>query len=282
MIGWIGLHLLVSHAAPGRDETNITFYSVGHGLAVLMEFPDETRMLYDCGSHDGGSIAAAAILGDLRERGIAHLDRVYLSHADLDHYSALPDLMGELEISEIISTGALIGSEESNLLSLRRRLRADGCELRPVVAGGFESLSGDVSIEVLHPPRGIEFSSDNAASLVLFVRSRGVGILLTGDLEAEGLLSLFEREAPETDVLLAPHHGSLAANPPEVSRWCRPRYVVISAGHRARLTQLERTYTDSRRVLSTQRDGAVRFTVSRDGTISVKNFRKSEAGQQVP
>jgi competence protein ComEC len=278
MIAWICLHLLVSHTSPLPDKTTITFYSVGHGLAVLMEFPDETRMLYDCGSHDGGAIAADAVLGDLRERGIAHLHRVYLSHADLDHYSALPDLIGEIETSRIISTDAVIGSKETNLINLRRNLRAAGCELRPVEMGTRERISEEVSIEVLHPPRGIEFSSDNAASLVLHVRCQGVGILLTGDLEAEGLWSLFGRDALDTDILLAPHHGSLAANPGELSTWCRPRYVVISSGHRVKLRQLERIYSRSRRVLCTERDGAVRFSISAEGNVSIETFRETETG----
>lgn len=276
MLAWICLHLLLSFQHPVHDETTVTVYSVGHGLAVLMEFSDDSRMLYDCGSHDGGLIAARALLGDLRERGVTHLDRVYLSHADLDHYSALPDLLDELEISEVVSTDSLIDSTELNLVNLRNHLQLTGCELRSLHTGNLETLSQNVSMEVLHPPPDAEFSSDNAASLVLHLSVNGVEILLTGDLEAEGLSSLLNRDPQNIDVLLSPHHGSLAANPAELSTWSRPRYVVVSCGHRVNRERLEQIYSETDRLYSTDRDGAVRFSISQEGEISIETFRRRQ------
>src|SRR5205807_613078 len=58
-------------------------------------------------------------------------------------------------------------------------------------------------------------------------------ILLTGDLEKQGLTDVLTKPAPKIDILMAPHHGSRFATTPELARWVwsrfdwdAPRFVV--------------------------------------------------------
>lgn len=69
-------------------------------------------------------------------------------------------------------------------------------------------------IEVLHPPRRGVLGSDNANSIVLDIEYQGRRVLLTGDLETPGLDDLLAEAPLDTDVLLAPHHGSAFSDPP--------------------------------------------------------------------
>lgn len=70
MFVWCGLHVLISQSSFQKETFRLTTYSVGHGIAILMEFPDGKRFLYDCGSNDGGHNAARAILDDFRMRRV--------------------------------------------------------------------------------------------------------------------------------------------------------------------------------------------------------------------
>jgi len=150
---WCGVHVVLSQSSFQEQHFRLTTYSVGHGIAILIEFPDGRRFLYDCGSNDGGQNAAKAILGEFRQRGIQLLDRVYLSHADLDHYSAFPDLLEEIEIAEVVTTEALVSSPESNLVYLRELMQQSGCRVSTVSAGDRESLGENLQLEVLHPKK---------------------------------------------------------------------------------------------------------------------------------
>ena len=84
---------------------------------------------------------------------------------------------------------------------------------------------------VRHPPAGWHpEASDNARSLVLDIAYAGRHLLLTGDLEQQGLVELVALPHPDPppDVILAPHHGGRTANPEWLYEWARPRLVVVS------------------------------------------------------
>jgi competence protein ComEC len=55
-------------------------------------------------------------------------------------------------------------------------------------------------------------------------------ILLTGDLADLGLRRVLGTPPQPVDILMAPHHGSKAANTPELARWARPSVVISCQG----------------------------------------------------
>jgi|GEM_PF-332964 len=91
---------------PGQWEC--TFLSVGHGLAVVLHLPDGQTWLYDAGSVGSPEHTAELIAGYLWSRGIRRLDAVFLSHADQDHYNALPDLMERISIDRVILPSGML------------------------------------------------------------------------------------------------------------------------------------------------------------------------------
>ena len=91
--GWL---LSVRTRLPATVEGEML--AVGHGLAVFLPTPGRSdislRLRPDGRPARGRRIIAPA----LWNRGITHLDAVYLSHADQDHFDALPDLMDRFPI----------------------------------------------------------------------------------------------------------------------------------------------------------------------------------------
>jgi competence protein ComEC len=80
-------------------------------------------------------------------------------------------------------------------------------------------------------------------SLVLLVEHHGHRILLTGDLEKNGLAWVTDLEATHVDVLMAPHHGSPAANTPKLADWASPKLVIACDGPKYQIAKEEDTYT---------------------------------------
>lgn len=108
---------------------------------------------------------------------------------------------------------------------------------------------------------------------MLRVRYAGRSILLTGDLEGSGLASVLATAGEPVDVLLAPHHGAMAANPPALADWCTPRVVVASTGDRDRAASLAPVYGSGCRVFSTANSGAIRVHISPAGGLTAQGFR---------
>ncbi|MDR3620993.1 MAG: ComEC/Rec2 family competence protein [Paludisphaera borealis] len=204
--------------------------AVGHGLAVVLRTPEGKAFLYDCGRMDDPRVGRRIIAQALWSRGVTRLDAVFLSHADQDHFNALPDLIERFAIGEVIVPPGFAGEDNPAADLLIETLRERRIPVREVAAPAVWNV-GATRFEVLHPP--VDWhpeTSDNARSLVLDVRSLGRRLLLTGDLDQLGLVELTARPKPEPpiDVMLSPHHGGRSANPAWLYEWAAPRVVAVS------------------------------------------------------
>jgi competence protein ComEC len=191
-----------------RDQLDCTFLSVGHGAAVIVELPQGQTLLYDAGRLGSPTSASRAIAGYLWSRGITHLDAVVISHADADHYNALPALVEQFSIGAVYVSPVMFERSTRALEALRGAIQHAGIPLEQVSSGDRLRSLGGAQIEVLHPPRNGVLGSDNANSIVLAIEYHGRRMLLTGDLESPGLEDVIAELPRHCDVVLAPHHGS--------------------------------------------------------------------------
>ncbi len=232
----------------------------GVGLAIVLQTPGGKTYLYDtgvgypegdgwAGDHNTGRDLIAPFL---RERGIAGLDGVIISHAHYDHFGGLLWLVGRVPIAKLIDTGyefpgacdAHYNAELAAYTRLRDAFRRRGAYLA-AVAGDRLDLDPALDVEVIAPPADF-FSEDhpedrppndpaahyllNANSLMLRIRYGRVVFLLPGDIELEDqrrfMLPSIPAEKLACDVLIAPGHGLHSA--PELAAAARPRLAIAS------------------------------------------------------
>jgi competence protein ComEC len=211
----------------------------------------------------------------LWNRGITHLDAVFLSHADQDHFDALPDLMDRFSIGAILIPPGFDSPENPAASVLLQQVQHRSIPVRTIAAPNSWA-HGPARIAVLHPPEGWHPEEpDNARSLVLDIAQGGHHLLLTGDLDQLGLAELAAGPPldPPVDLMLAPHHGGKTANPSWLYSWARPRTVIVSQrmpapGTSDALAPLERSGIP---VLRTWQRGAVHFQW-RSGHIITQGF----------
>lgn len=278
-VAWHNLESwLVANALPraGEDELRLTFIDVGHGTSVLMELPGGEVWLYDAGHLGGGDRSYQEIADVLWHVPTARIDRVFISHADADHYNAIPGLIERFSVGEVVSTPQFWQHPAEELGQLRGQLHWRSIAMKRLVAG--ESLDANgVSVQTLHPPGEFLAQSDNASSLTLLISYAGKSCLLPGDLEKSGMERLLLQPAIDCDVLMAPHHGSTTQDPRPIIRWCQPEWMVISGGPRAAKPKVVELYSpDAHRALVTHLDGAIQCRVQRDGQLSMWSW---QAGQ---
>lgn len=280
VLAWVAVGLAFAVKPPKPDGLRCTFLSMAHGTGVLIELPDGRTLLYDAGSIGNNRRATETVQSALWARRRSRIDAVVVSHADVDHFNGVPELMRTVPVGTLIVAQPFFEFEQPSVPVLVETAAARGIPIRLVRAGDVVSAGEAVSIRVLHPDR-TKYSSDNAGSIVLEIEYAGRRILLTGDLEKEGLERMLSLRKRKVDVLLSPHHGSRTANPKRLADWAEPSHVVASAGRQADLPALKRTYGNRSHVMSTHRSGAVTVQISPRGELRVREFLPSDRSQSV-
>jgi competence protein ComEC len=263
------------------ETLRVTFLAMGHGTCTVLELPSGQTILYDAGSLGSPIAATKSISAYLWSRGIDRVDAVVLSHADVDHYNALPGLLerfpiGVVYVSPMMFDPVATGGDLTAPNFLRDCLADAGIPLREIWMGDrLRTNDADVAIEVHHPPREGLMARDNANSLLLSVEYAGRRILLPGDLESPGIEQVIADPPLDCDILLAPHHGSPLSDPPGFAAWCTPEWVVFSGGDRDRTTLSQLSYERAgAAVRHTAASGAISFDIGRQTAIELATFRR--------
>ncbi|MFW6124781.1 MAG: ComEC/Rec2 family competence protein [Pirellulales bacterium] len=264
---WVsaGLGASLVLRGPGRGEC--VFLDVGHGLAAVLRTPEGHTLLYDAGHLGQPHRAGQVIASYLWSRGIGRIDAVILSHADVDHFNALPYLTERFAVGQVLVAPSFADLMQPAVAELCQRLRQRGVPIRFCWSGDAVRVGSAMQIDVLHPPAVARGETDNANSLVASVAFQGRRILLTGDLEGAGLQRLLQMPRRKHDVLLAPHHGSDSSNPPGLLEWASPTAVVVSQRRAGRgpSKAIAAYRRQGVRVASTAVEGALLVQFSRAG-----------------
>ncbi len=270
---WVAIGLAAAGWNTPDEKLRCTFLAVGHGTCVVLELPGGETMLYDAGSLGSPDRATRTIAAFLWSRGITHLDAIVLSHADVDHYNALPGLLerfevGTVYVSPLMFDPWIVDGRLDAPNYLKQTLEDADIPLREIwINDHLRTASDDVTIEVLHPPQHGVAGQDNANSLLLAIHYAGQSILLPGDLESPGIEAVIAERPQTFDILLAPHHGSRHSDPPGFAAWCTPKWVIVS-GPRTSPDQQVTTVSYEQvgaQVLHTANVGAVQFALDTQG-----------------
>jgi competence protein ComEC len=186
-------------------------------------------LLYDTGAMRGPDVAERIVAPFLWSQKIYRIDDVVLSHADLDHFNGLIDLADRFAIGRVLCSPTFADKPTEAVRITMRELDRRRIPIHHLVAGQRLRSSG-VELDVLHPPAGWPGGNENTRSVVLEVRHGGHVLLLTGDLEGEGLAEVLSLPPRRVDVLMAPHHGSHRIDVTALAKWCRPGLVVSCQG----------------------------------------------------
>ncbi len=265
--------ILLDHSDSRSSVTDlrITFLDVGEGDSVVIRFPAGQVWMVDAGgirqapsSDDNAGafdIGEAVVSRYLWWNWISSLDRLLISHPDVDHAGGAQTLLKNFRTGEVDYSEASADALLSRILQVAEKGRVPS----RIVFAGMTEVVGGVAVQFLNPPAGKSGGSTNENSVVLRMKFGDFTALLTGDLEKSAEAELVTRSKDLRSTLLkVAHHGSRSASlDPLLDKVC-PRWAVISVGrnnpfgHPSREVLL-RLLRHGARPLLTLDEGAVTF-----------------------
>ena len=249
----------------------VVMLDVSDGTCVVVQ-SGRRGVLWDCGSLDrrvGDSIGRS-----LRALGIDALDRVIVTHDNLDHYNGIPDLADHIRIVGVSITDRLDESGSKAFTRVRNNLESRGLTIEVIGQGDVFSL-GESKIEILWPMHEThDVLDDNDTSAVALITRPGTpALLLTGDIEGPAMdrLRVYAPDLPlrlARGVIELPHHGSARTEAYAFIDWLNPSVIMQSTGP----TRLDDDRWDQQRPgrawYTTAEHGAIVIEFQSDGTIT--------------
>ncbi len=267
----MGLTLVIGHITSVeqiREDVRITFFDVGQGDCILVEFADGREMLIDGGPPGGTHFSVTPYL---QARGLEKIDAIVVSHTDADHIGGLRDLQPDFEFGVIYMPYLTFTS------NLNRRFieHADSVGTPVELLSFGDTIPGFPEFAVLWPDTNSVSSAGslligpNEGSIVLMLNYGESQAFFPGDIGIPTENKIAEIADIECDIVKVPHHGSKYSTGSALLEETTPLLSVICVGAKNRFGHpADRVLDDYEQtgstILRTDRDGAVFITLGQD------------------
>lgn len=196
---------------------SVTVLDVGQADAILIR-QGGTVALVDCGLDE-------RVVAALVRNNVHHIDAVFVTHWDEDHWGGLPAVLEQFSVGTIAVAADALEDAPAEVLN------RPGVEYRQVRHGDTVDI-GSFCARVMWPFESVD-GEGNEDSLVLQLsyvqEDKGLRMLLTGDAELDQERE-FVQEVGDIDVLKLGHHGSKVSVDAALLEILRPELSLASAG----------------------------------------------------
>ncbi len=194
-----------------------TVLDVGQADAILIR-QGGTVALVDCGLDE-------RVVSALVRNNVHHIDAVFVTHWDEDHWGGLPDVLDQFSVGTIAVAANALEDAPAEVLN------RPGVTYRQVARGDAIDL-GAFRARVMWPFDTVD-GEGNEDSLVLLLSyaqgGQSLRMLLAGDAELDQERE-FVQEVGDIDVLKLGHHGSKVSVDLDLLETLKPELSIASAG----------------------------------------------------
>jgi ComEC/Rec2-related protein len=280
---------------PGTSHTlRIDSIDVRDGSCHLIRSRD-AAILFDAGSLGSATLGSGTVVPALHALGVRRIDAIVVSHANFDHYSAVPEVIDAMSVRRLlVSLDSLERARKSprgSMAAALRHARDAGCAVVTVGKGDGFAVGRDMHVRVLWPPRTPAVApsptapspatagrkrprgvSENARSVTMLVEIRHEGVdparaILCGDLSGSACDAVTEQIhhlAGTIAIAEVPHHGSPDPSAVRMLKVLNPSVAIQSTGARrlqrdaiASLLTFMEPFADAPAQSGTAREGSI-------------------------
>ncbi len=263
--------------------SEVTMIDVGQGDSILIHFPHgKGTYLIDTGgtmnyAEDKWRERARAfevgrdvVVPFLKGKGITKIDKLILTHGDMDHIGGTFSILKELEVKQILMPSVAEPSKtELDIMDEAKKKKIPVIK----VSEGDRWDSGENEFYILSPEKNFT-GERNSGSIAFIAQLGGVRWFFGGDLDQEGEMRIIKKYPYlKIDVLKAGHHGSKTSSAESFIAQINPKAALISVGEKNRYGHphsdvLERLRKTNTIIFRTDQQGAITYKYYRGtGTI---------------
>lgn len=196
---------------------SVTELDVGQADAILIRQGGAVALV-DCGLDE-------RVVSALVRNNVHHIDAVFVTHWDEDHWGGLPAVLEQFSVGTIAVAADALEDAPAEVLS------RPGVEYRQVRRGDTVDI-GSFCARVMWPFESVD-GKGNEDSLVLLLSyvqgGQSLRMLLTGDAELDQERE-FVQKVGDIDVLKLGHHGSKVSVDLDLLEALKPELSIASAG----------------------------------------------------
>ncbi|PJD93409.1 MAG: DNA internalization-related competence protein ComEC/Rec2 [Legionella sp.] len=201
------------HSRIPAHEFEANILDVGQGLAVVIRTQHHV-LIYDTGGqlYRGSDMGQLVMVPYLKFLGVHHLDKIVISHPDLDHRGGLVSVEASYPNSELL-------------------VDDPGFYRRGQSCHTYADWTWD-GIRFHFFPISKILGSKNNRSCVLQISNQSGQLLLTGDIEQQAESYLIQQYGTSlhSSVMIVPHHGSQTSSSGHFLNAVAPQYAILSYG----------------------------------------------------
>lgn len=196
---------------------SVTVLDVGQADAILVRQGGAVALV-DCGLDE-------RVVSALVRNNVHHIDAVFVTHWDEDHWGGLPDVLDQFSVGTIVVAADALDGAPAEVLN------RPGVTYRQVDCGHTVDI-GAFRTRVMWPFDTVD-GEGNEDSLVLLLsyaqEGKSLRVLLTGDAELDQERE-FAQEVGDIDVLKLGHHGSKVSVDTDLLGTLKPELSIASVG----------------------------------------------------
>lgn len=260
------------YLSDGFEKTDMVFVDVGQGDCLHIKAGGK-NLLIDGGGSFNYNVGKSTLKPYLLKNGVTKIDMAIATHLHTDHYQGLKELSQTYRIKKL-------GVYEANSVNenhLKKEFKTD--EILYLAAGDVINMGRNVSVKVLSPDRGnpLDEKDENKNSLVLRVNIKGSSVLMTGDIDEKGEMTLIADTDIKADILKVAHHGSRYSSCEKFIAVAAPKIAVIQVGKNTyghpSEEVIKRLENHKITVLRNDEQGAVGIRVNKAGDFGIVTMR---------
>ncbi|MEY2700925.1 MAG: hypothetical protein RIQ52_1680 [Pseudomonadota bacterium] len=202
---------------PYYGQYHATVLDVGQGLAMVIQTQQHV-LVYDAGPRlsKASDSGLRVVIPFIRDQGHTAIDMMIISHHDNDHSG------GAASVAATFPVSTLLAGEPEKLGM------ADSHPCRHDQGWIWDGVTFGVVWPETHDPK----AKGNDRSCVLRVSAAQGSLLITGDIEKKAETAMVGTSGGrlDSDILIAPHHGSKTSSTVSLLDRVKPEWAIFSSG----------------------------------------------------
>lgn len=214
---------------------SVNLIDIGQGDSILITTPLNRKVVMidvagkvhfptkPWAKHDSGNQVDFNTLPVLKSKGISHVDKLFLTHKDVDHIGNLETILTKFDVKEV-NFGIGLENDPKIKKTIQKHPQIKFKNLHQ----GDRVKVGTLDFQVLWPKKSGK--GENSDSLTLLTKIQQKNWLFTGDLDIPSENKILKKYQFKVDYLKLGHHGSKTSTGDNLLQVTKPNVGLISAG----------------------------------------------------